>query len=276
MHKCIIEKLLRVTIKSFQTAGGGCIGDSYAAEDTNGIKYFVKSYRKTGIVAAELVGLSELTKTGVIKVPTVIASSETVLVLEYIESSTPNRSFYENFGHELAEMHKTVNSSFGFTQNTYLGTYLQDNRRLASWSEFYIEQRLAPQFELALKKGTLKSKKVDSFLREAVSYISDGNIKPSLIHGDLWSGNFMVGSNGEPVIFDPAVSYSHWELELAMTKLFGGFKESFYHAYHEVNRKTEGYAIREDIYTLYHLLNHLNLFGTSYLSQVSHIIDKYI
>lgn len=276
MHKENLENLLGVSVKSVQSIGGGCVGDSYHAVDSNGINYFIKTYRKRGMVDSELFGLKVLSSIGVIKVPAVIASNEYLLILEYIESGKPQSSFYEIFGHQLAELHNNTNSSFGLSCNTYLGTYKQDNKATLSWCDFYVHQRLEPQFQQVLQKGLIHHKKVESLLKVVENTISDTTIRPSLIHGDLWSGNFMIGPNGEPVIFDPAISYSHWELELAMTKLFGGFSPQFYQAYHEIHKKTPGYNEREDMYILYHLLNHLNLFGNSYMHQVNHIINKYI
>lgn len=276
MNKRELEELLSVEVDTIVPIGGGCIGSSARVSTIHNDTYFVKRYSKQGMIEPEVMGLKTLKTTNAIHVPSVIAYNANTLILEYIESVKTKASFFEDFGRQLAALHKNEVSNYGFEVNTYLGTYLQNNAWSSTWNGFFVNNRLVPQFDLAVQSGYLKCKKIEKFLYFVESLLQGVDPKPSLLHGDLWSGNFMVGSKGEPVLFDPAVSYGHWEFELAMTKLFGGFPPQFYSAYYEINEVTDGYKLREDVYTLYHLLNHLNLFGTSYLSQVSHIIDKYI
>lgn len=206
------------------------------------------------------------------------------LLLEYINSAAPDKTYWENFGHQLAALHKTDTSMFlkqtgqnllyGFPENNFIGRNKQINTPKESWIDFYRECRLFPQIKKAGNyfDSTIRKKflylldHMDSYLREPKF--------PSLLHGDLWSGNALCGAEGKAWILDPAAYIGDFETDLAMTQLFGGFPPTFYAAYHEVNPIEPEYYERRKYYHLYHLLNHLNLFGRSYLGSVEEIINE--
>ncbi len=165
---------------------------------------------------------------------------------------------------------------FGFTEDNYIGASPQDNTPAQHWVEFFRDHRLAPQLAMAkdrletddLRAADLLMDRLDEFLIEPE--------QPSLLHGDLWAGNYMTGPDGCAWLIDPAVYAGHREADLAMTELFSGFPAQFYDAYREAWPLQPGYASRRDLYNLYHILNHLNLFGRSYLPSVRHIMAEYV
>jgi fructosamine-3-kinase len=173
-------------------------------------------------------------------------------------------------------LHKNYGASFGLDHNNYIGSLKQQNNRKANWVEFFIEERLSVQLKLACDYGRIDHallKKFESLSVKASSIIPPE--KPSLLHGDLWSGNIIADENGQPCVIDPAVYYGHREAEIAFTKLFGGFDPEFYHAYQEQFPLPDGFAKRVDLYNLYPLLVHANLFGGSYLKQAISILNLY-
>lgn len=255
---------------------GGCIASAEKIYTSNGRKFFHKKYAGVGIATAEAHGLEELRKSTEICIPNIVFYDDKSLVLEYIEQSAHDKNFFEKFGRALAKLHMTSSNSFGFYEDNYIGSSKQKNSQKESWSIFFSHNRIGYQCTLANKNEYLSKTQIDNIVTYIENELSQIDILPSLLHGDLWSGNYIVDKDSQPVLIDPAVYYGHWESELAMTKLFGGFASDFYDAYYEINPKTEGYAQREDFYTLYHLLNHLNLFGRSYYGQVMAIINRYI
>ena len=169
-------------------------------------------------------------------------------------------------------------SEFGFEQDNYLGSTPQPNQWRQSWTDFWKQNRLEFQLELAVQNQYADAEFVQlgrKILERSDSLISNANQPPSLVHGDLWNGNYMVGNRGQPVLIDPAIYYADREVEFGMTTLFGGFDDRFYAAYHEVWPMEPGFETRIELYRLYHLLNHLNLFGTSYRSGCVQIMRKY-
>lgn len=280
-----IETLLKQKIVKFNYVSGGCISDSRIIQTDSGNQYFIKlsNQNETDMFVKEANGLTEIKSTKEIRVPDVIYCDDQLLILELINSSNPKKNFFEDFGRRFAKMHKHYSQSFGFYENNYIGSTVQINLpeedELNDWTKFYFNKRLLFQFKLAEKNGYVNDSLRKSFTKlENIieSILSCNNIKPSLLHGDLWSGNFIVDENGYVCLIDPAVNYGHREADLAMTKLFGGFSKEFYFAYDEEFRLEAGYEFRENIYKLYHVLNHLNLFGTSYLSQAIQLINFYI
>ena len=271
-------------IASIKSVAGGSISDAYKLSMKSGKDYFIKlNYVVSNdMFLKETNGLNELRKPAVIKVPTVILSENSFILMEYIESGVKSKSFFKNFGRKFAELHKFKGKYFGFMEDNYIGSNVQRNipgdDEKEDWVNFFFTKRLLAQYTLAEKNDYVTNELTDGILEleRHIYRILDGSEEPpSLLHGDLWAGNFMVDETGSPVLIDPAVYYGHREADLAMTKLFGGFKPEFYSAYNEVYPLPDGYEYREDIYKLYHILNHLNLFGKSYYNQAMDIIKKY-
>ncbi len=176
-------------------------------------------------------------------------------------------------------MHRHQSEFFGFYEDNFIGTNPQINLPQSSdWISFYFENRLLYQYKLAEKNGYVDNnfKNLFSKIEKRLHSILNGSQEaPSLIHGDLWGGNYIVGLNGEPVLIDPAVYYGHREAELAMTKLFGGFSELFYTSYDDTFPLLQGHEYRQGIYTLYHVLNHLNIFGQGYKPEAISLMKQY-
>lgn len=211
------------------------------------------------------------------------------LLLEYIESgrNTRDAKYWQKFGHELAALHLADASAvlrqgastytsgrFGFFENNYIGATPQINSPRSTWIDFFRECRLLPQIKMAERYfDAAFLRKCDTFLSRLENYISEPK-QPSLLHGDLWGGNVMCDTDGKAWLIDPAVYVGHFEADLAMTQLFGSFPRVFYDAYSEINPIEKEYSNRREIYNLYQLLNHLNLFGAGYLGEVREIIDS--
>ena len=195
------------------------------------------------------------------------------LVLEYLEMRASGD--YVALGRAIAQVHSARGEFFGWRRDNYIGITPQTNRRSNSWSDFWRDARLRPQLELGRKNGFGASllKKGERLLEAAPRLLSGHAPPPSLLHGDLWSGNAGFVENGAPVLFDPAVYWGDREADLAMTELFGGFPPDFYSAYSEIAPLDGGYAMRKTLYNLYHVLNHANLFGGSYAAQAERMID---
>ena len=191
--------------------------------------------------------------------------------MEYLTPAPRRADYWETFGRELAMLHRTkCGPKFGFSTDNYIGSTPQQNAPSDSWVSFFRDRRLIPQMKLAwslLDDRTRVTDRLDHLLPEPAF--------PSLIHGDLWSGNALCGPDGKAWILDPVAYVAHFEAELTMTELFGGFPECFYRAYNEVNPVDNGYSTRRDLYNLYHLLNHLNLFGLPYLAEVKDVAEHY-
>ena len=278
-----IEYLLCIKILTTRAISGGDISQAYLIE-TESERFFCKVQRSKNafdMFQTEIEGLKALKASNTIGVPQVLTCNRTdngaLLILEYIERKTPNIVDFENLGFQLAALHKMGDAkTFGFERDNFIGSLPQFNKKSDNWVDFYVWERLQPQLKMALDSGRLNSAEVPA---ESKLFSRCNNlfpsIKPSLLHGDLWSGNFLIASNGQPYLIDPAVYAGHHEVDLAMTRLFGGFEERFYHAYYEVIPKETGEKERCEIYQLYYLLVHLNLFGTSYKSSVNHILQRY-
>lgn len=282
LNKSEIEILLPAEeITTISSVGGGCIA-SAAVINTRNKKYFVKRYSdKTGkITIREANGLKELAKPAVIKIPEVIFVDEKYLILEYVSEGSKNKNTMPEFGRQLARLHKFNSPRFGFSEDNFIGASPQKNTPVKeNWAEFYWENRIKYQYRLAETNGYADSLLKNSLIKlenEVENILSGSEEKPSLIHGDLWSGNYLTDLDGKVVLIDPAVYYGHREAELAMTMLFGGFTSDFYQAYNEEFPLEKNWQFRMDIYKLYHIMNHLNLFGSGYYSQTINLIKKYI
>ena len=280
MHQKI-EEILNEKIVSNSAIGGGSIANSQIVQTGSGEKYFVKSYgSNASILKNEANGLNELAKSTLIRIPKVIAMTDDFLLLEYIETGMRVNNFSELFGQQFAKMHRITSEKFGFYENNFIGSTPQINvPEKESWLEFFWEDRLLFQFKLAERNGYVNSEFRSLYQKlEGVipSILSGTEEEPTLLHGDLWSGNYMVDENGNPVLIDPAVYYGHREADLAMTRMFGGFDSKFYSSYNEEFPLPEDWEYRVNLYMLYHVMNHLNLFGTGYYSQFISIIKNYV
>lgn len=267
---------------SFRSVGGGDINDAFQMVTDQGT-FFVKSNHATrfpDMFLHEAEGLNLLRISDSIRIPEVLLVGEmddkAFLVLEWIASAAPQTAFWSHFGKQLAELHQNSDEQFGLDHDNYIGSLRQSNKQHATWTEFFINERLIPQLNMAVDAGQLDRKDIQYFeglFRELPNIYPVE--PPALLHGDLWSGNFMVGNQGEPVIMDPAVYFGHREMDLAMTKLFGGFDRELYHAYHENYPLEKGWEQRVDVCNLYPLLVHVNLFGGGYVRQARDIVKGY-
>jgi protein-ribulosamine 3-kinase len=227
---------------------------------------------------AEAAGLEAIAATNTIRVPLPIthgsAGGQSYLVLEHLELSS--RGNAKLLGDQLASLHRCSSSQYGFAQDNFIGTTPQPNLWQDNWIDFWREQRLGFQLRLAAQNGyggQLQS--LGTKLQDALPAFFEGYTpKPSLLHGDLWSGNHAFLADGTPAIFDPAVYYGDRECDLAMTELFGGYGTDFYAAYRAAYPLDSGYATRRELYNLYHILNHANLFGGGYAGQAARIMQK--
>jgi len=279
-----IESFLNEKIVSSTSIGGGCIADGKKITTESGKAYFLKT--KSGfnrMFRCEANGLKELAKAQSVRIPQVIAVSDDSLLLEYIPQGIRSNRFFEQFGENFARLHRFCSDKFGFYEDNYIGATPQLNiptgNESKNWTAFYFNKRLLYQYKLAESNGYATSRLKNSFskLESKIDSILKGSEEPPcLLHGDLWGGNYLCDENGAPVLIDPAVYYGHREADLAMTKLFGGFTKEFYSSYNREYPLPEGWEYRENIYRLYHILNHLNLFGRGYLSEAERILSDYI
>ncbi len=280
----ISERISQATNTSFiavnqQSIGGGCINTAFRLEGQNE-SYFVKTNR-AGLLPmfeAEAAGLTAMAASQSIKVPEPVcygeADGQSYLVLEYIEFG--GRSNEALLGEQLAGMHRYTNSRYGFDINNTIGSTSQFNEYDEDWVSFYQEKRLTFQLKLAMRNGC-GSHFIDQGMRlveQVPVFFKTYTPVASILHGDLWGGNYSYTKDGTPIIFDPATYYGDREADVAMTELFGGFGPGFYDAYNNAWALDEGYPVRKVLYKLYHVLNHFNLFGGGYLSQAQGMLDR--
>lgn len=267
-------------LSAIQPIGGGCIHQAGVFE-YKGKKYFIKwNPNAAEMFETESKGLSLLGQTSTVQTPLVVgtgcADGVDYLCLEFVKQSNPSKNFWSDFGQQLADLHRNSEAYFGLDHNNFIGSLPQSNQKHQDWNEFLISERLIPQLEMVSNKGLVDSSlnaNFESLFAKLPELIPQ---EPSaLLHGDLWSGNFLVGAEGQPVFFDPAVYYGHREAELAFTRMFGGFDEEFYRSYLESFPTQSGYKERVDIFNLYPLLVHVNLFGASYLSSIRQTLSRF-
>jgi fructosamine-3-kinase len=259
---------------------GGCINDSFRWESSNG-PLFVKiaSAAQLQMLEAEAEGLSELDAANAVRVPTVLgigaAENGSFLALEWIELCPCSAEDQARLGSQLARQHRVLATRCGWSRNNTIGSTEQVNTWSDDWATFFRECRLRFQLDLARRNGhTGRLQQTGNRLLELMDdLLGDHRPAPSLLHGDLWGGNAAADTSGAPVIFDPAVYFGDREADLAMTRLFGGFNREFYAAYEAAWPLPPGASERVDLYNLYHVLNHLNLFGTGYLGQAQSLMD---
>lgn len=268
-----------VRVLSSGSVGGESINQTFKLETTAG-QFFLKqnsAVRFPGMFAAEMKGLNLLAENSEFIVPRPISHLEyggqQFLVMEWVETGAPLPDSYQDLGRMLAGLHRCSTTSFGLDHDNYIGSLPQSNNQHAAWAEFYWTERLLPQFKLSEASGLGSGLKDDFNRLEARIGSLFPSESPSLIHGDLWSGNYMISVEG-PTIFDPAVYYGHREMDLAMMKLFGGFPAEVFEAYNDSFPLEAGWEDRIPFGQLYPLMVHVNLFGGSYVSQVQQILSR--
>ncbi|NRB51738.1 MAG: fructosamine kinase family protein [Saprospiraceae bacterium] len=277
-----LQEELHLPIISFQAISGGDINQAFRLE-TPQQSFFLKynQYPQGAeMLRTERAGLEHLATAEVMSVPKPIAQgtrgSYHFLVLEDWSGRRPAPNFWPVFGQSLAALHRQTHDHFGLAENNFIAKLPQSNRLHTSWSSFYWEERLKPLTQQGYERGLLDSKDLrglEQVGKRLPEYFLDR--PPSLLHGDLWSGNFMVAPSGQAGLIDPAIYYGHREVDLAMTRLFGGFQEAFYQAYQEAFPLDIGWEERISLCQLYPLLVHLLLFGRSYRSAVKEVITAY-
>ncbi len=278
-----VEHILGQKIVFVEQVRGGCFAQTQKIITDKNEAYFIKTFKNEKFdFRKEANGLSEILKSQAVKIPEIVACEKQFLLLSFVQTGKPKNLFWEDFASGLAQMHKFTSPSYGFYENNYIGSNLQLNiptqDEKSNWALFFFNKRLKFQFSLLEKSGSVTNDLIHLFskLGNRYSEIIINDEIPVLLHGDLWSGNFMINESGEPVLIDPAVYFGNREAELAMTRIFGGFPERFYQAYNDCYPLSEGWEYRENIYKLYHLLNHLNLFGKTYYSEVIRLIKYYV
>ncbi|MGB5733109.1 MAG: fructosamine kinase family protein [Thiohalocapsa sp.] len=266
--------------RATRTVGGGCINRALVLSD--GDQHWFVKVNQPALLAmfeAESDGLAAMAETASIRVPrpvcTGIADGQAFIAMEYVALGGGGGRSGALAGERLAAMHRTTAADFGWHRDNTIGSTPQRNERDRNWVRFWQRHRLGFQLDLAARNG-YRGRLADrgALLLERLPALLDHAPRPSLLHGDLWGGNMGVADDGSPVIFDPACYYGDREADLAMTELFGGFGANFYAAYDAAWPLEAGYRTRKTLYNLYHILNHLNLFGSGYRSQAETMVDR--
>lgn len=267
---------LESDIQNEQAVHGGDINQAAKITLKNGDSYFLKWNvdAEPTMFASEAKGLELLGSAGTdLHIPEVIFSDNHFLIMEWIEQGSGSETSSYAFGKQLALLHKTTSDHFGLDHDNFIGLLPQSNSMHSNWPDFYTIERIEPQIRMAIENGRI-DRSIFNLVRKL--YTRLGNIfpveRPALLHGDLWSGNYMFDSTGKPSIFDPAVYYGHREMDISMTKLFGGFSDQFYVGYNEEYPLEDGFEARIKLCNLYPILVHANLFGGSYCRQAEQII----
>ena len=277
-----ISILLSEKINSFRSVSGGDISSAYILE-SDSERYFLKINSKPfaeKMFLAEKTGLEAIGNTRTIAVPNVLSTGtfegKSFLLMQFIESKRATQKDYRAFGQQLAQMHLCTHHTFGFPSDNFIGSLPQNNRSHTDWAEFYWEKRIFAQLRMALERGLLQQSEIPK-REKAISVFNEifGDVKPSLLHGDLWGGNYLIAADGTPYLIDPAVYYGHSMVDIAMSRLFGGFSSDFYDVYHEIIPRNANYDAQIELYQLYYLIVHLNMFGESYYSGVNSILSRY-
>lgn len=277
-----LEQQLHTSISSVHAIGGGDINEARLLETPKG-RFFLKMNSHSEALRmfqTEAQGLQDLAKADVIRIPTVLLAGEAggtaFLVLEYIASGRATDNFWQIFGERLARLHKHTHPTFGLSYDNFIGRLPQPNKPTKTWPEFFIEQRILPQLHLARQQHRITPQDEARFeqLFKKLPNLFPSE-PPALTHGDLWSGNYIVDSHQQPVLIDPALSYAHREMDLAMTHLFGGFAPRFYESYQATYPLESDFENRVSIYQLYYLLVHVVLFGGGYINSVRSILQRF-
>lgn len=279
-----IQQATNLQVKSARSISGGSINQAAKIKLTNGQNCFLKwnTTADPRMFSVEEKGLNLLASADTaIKIPAVITTGQTnentgYLLEEFIEEGAPKPNSAADFGRNLAQLHKHHEEQYGLDHHNYIGRLPQSNTWHKNWVDFFIHERMEPQLKMATDSGKLGSDTIAHFeamFKKLTDIFPDE--PPSLLHGDLWGGNYFFDNNGQATIFDPAVYYGHREIEIAFTHLFGGFPGHFYNAYEESYPLAPGFSQRKDIHNLYPLLVHTNLFGGNYARQVGGIVRQF-
>ncbi|MEO8376391.1 MAG: fructosamine kinase family protein [Candidatus Sumerlaeota bacterium] len=265
-----------VTIGSAMPLASGTFNNPCRITTNHGIFFLKWSSIPGDCFAREAEGLQAIAAVGRIRTPHVILANASLLLTEYVEQGRRPADFFEKFGHAFAMFHRAGRADrHGFANNNSIGGTPQLNDWCDDWVTFFRERRLRYQVDLAVQNGyeqvRMPGERILDHLERLIPH--DGE-PPTLLHGDLWSGNFLCSTAGEPILIDPACYHGHREADVAMARLFGGFPPEFHRAYEEEWPLSAGHQERADIYNLYHLLNHLNLFGSGYLGQCLDIMRR--
>ncbi len=277
-----LSETLNLDIKNSKSVSGGSINRA-AKISTNRGDLFLKwnNSAPDDFFEKEADGLKRLDSAGTaLRIPKVISSGNPkdgrpgYLLMEFIEEGRSGDSY--EFGRNLSKMHQTNAEQFGLEVDNYIGSLPQSNSHHDNWINFFVQERINPQIQMAVDSGKLSSGIFQNWERLA-SKLDEifPSVKPSLLHGDLWGGNYLFNSEGKAVLIDPAVYYGHPEMDLAFTKMFGGFSGDFYEGYESETPLAPGFSKRVPIYNLYPLLVHVNLFGGHYISQFNSILRKF-
>lgn len=277
-----IASTVQDTIVSIKTISGGDVSEAFLLQGKKQA-YFLKTNtdkQALKLFEAEKDGLGLIGRSNTISVPLVLSCQKVdqraYLLLEYIPNKAANPSNFRLLGEQLAQLHRQTQGTFGGTASNWIGRLKQSNTPHANWPSFYVQERIWPQLQLALKKGYFKQSEIpdkDRLLTRCKAVL--GHPRPSLLHGDLWRGNYLMTPAGQAYLIDPAAYRGHHLVDIAMTRLFGGFDRSFYEAYEYHFPKLDNYDACIDIYQLYYLLVHLNMFGPSYYKAVQKTIQYY-
>lgn len=282
--KEIIAQKLQVSPSSlnFQPVSGGSINET-GQLTAQGQNFFCKiniASKFPQLFEKEASALRHFAQQKIIRTPTVLhcveTGSEQVLIMEWINSGVKTHQFWKSFGKQLAALHSISNHHFGWEEDNYMGSVKQTNPWTEDWNSFFSANRLMPLAHKCQQLDLLNSKHIQQFERvcEKLNEIFEPEA-PALLHGDLWSGNFMCSEKEEPVLIDPAIYFGHRSVDLAMTTLFGGFDRAFYEAYHYYFPLPRNYKEQWEVCNLYPLLIHLLLFGIGYRRQIEEVLGRY-
>jgi protein-ribulosamine 3-kinase len=283
-YETIIGRTLSCPVKvtRYSPIGGGCIHQAVKVETSGHGPFFVKSNDAgdADMFEKEYLGLFKLRAAGTLYVPEPLGYGQddhrSYIITEFIESGRRKPDFWEKFGNGLADLHRQHADRYGFEHDNYIGRLPQRNDYSGNWIDFFIGMRLEVQLKMAVDMHRVDqafSRRFGDFMTLLPDMLPEE--PPSLLHGDLWSGNFMTGSGGYAVMIDPAVYYGNREIELSFTRMFGGFDDTFYHFYHRAYPLAPGFEERVDIYNLYPTLVHVNLFGSTYLGGLERVLRRF-
>ncbi len=271
-----IEEHLNAKLTSTQTVTGGDINQSARLQTEAGVfflKWNVASPKDMFKTEAQGLSLLDSADSGLI-IPSTILVGDDFLLLEYIEEGYSRNSYL--FGSKLAMMHKKSNELFGLNHSNYIGRLPQTNQFYADWLDFFVRERIEPQVKMAIDSGKMDRSLLSIFDRIMnFTYVQFPDEPPALLHGDLWNGNYLWTKEGETAIYDPAVYFGHREMDIAMTRLFGGFDRQFYDGYNDIYPLEDGIEERIMLCNLYPVLVHANLFGGGYIEQAARLLKQF-